>query len=56
MKTVLVADLCVRSVPCMSDPEAAREEVTDALVEGEEDCDGRDGEFRGDIVGLNMFP
>ena len=40
----------------MSDTEATREEVTDALVEGEEVRDGGDGEFRGDMVGLNMFP
>ena len=52
LNTALVADLCVRSVPCMSE---AENEESDALSEGEEIRSGGDEEVGGDIAGLYMF-
>ena len=44
LNTALVADLCVRSVPCMSEAEGMQEEESDSLAEGEEIRSGGDEE------------
>ena len=56
LNTARVADLCVRSVPCISNPEAVRGEEVDVFVEGGEERDDGDGEVGGDMVELNMYP
>lgn len=52
----VVADLCVRSVPCMLDREEMRAEEVEVLVEEVLERDDGDGEVGGDMAGLNMDP